>query len=314
MSVIKKTLQENYIYFIRELARINEEIKKLPVGNISVKKIGKSTYYYQQWREGRKVKSVSLGANVPSALLDGINRRRLLEKQRKDILDNLNVIAKAIDIQRVTVDEIVRNFSQNDIRVILVGSYCLPVMKEELGLNLPTIKTQDVDFLVCTPYKGKEVDIESILHPLGFSIGFNPDGSTYFTNGVFKVEFLTPEKGKGSDKAIYIKSLKIRATPLRYLQMLSEQPMKIEKEDYTYFIPSPWVLAYHKILISKYRKSKDKTGKDMLQAVAILREIFKNPDILKKALSYLEMLPPKWAKYIKSQITEHVPDVSQKTR
>jgi len=55
MSVVKKTLQENYIFFIRELTRIDEEIKKLPRGGISVKKIGKSTYYYHQWREGKRL-------------------------------------------------------------------------------------------------------------------------------------------------------------------------------------------------------------------------------------------------------------------
>src|SRR4030043_1648451 len=284
MSVVKRTLQENYIYFIKELTRIDKEISELPIGSISEKKIGKSTYYYQQWREGKKVRSVSFGAEAPFDLVDGIKKRRLLEKQRKDILDNIRVIARAIDTQEVTAEEIIKIFSQHGIKAILIGSYCIPVMKEGLGLNLPTIRTQDIDFLVTVPYKGKEVDVESILKTMGFSIGFNPDGSTYFTNGVFKVEFLTPEKGKGRDKAIYIKPLKISATPLRYLQMLFDQPTKIEKEDYTYFIPSPWVLAYHKILISKYRKKEDKREKDILQAIAILREVFKKPDVSRRAL------------------------------
>jgi hypothetical protein len=120
---------------------------------------------------------------VPSNLLDGIKKRRLLEKQRKDILDNIRVIARAIDTQKVTAEEIVKIFSQHGIKAILIGSYCIPVMKEGLGLNLPTIRTQDIDFLVTLPYKGKEVDVESILKTMGFSIGFNPDGSTCFSNG-----------------------------------------------------------------------------------------------------------------------------------
>jgi hypothetical protein len=61
MSVVRKTLQEYYIYFIKELTRINEEIGNLPVGSISKKIIGQSAYYYQQWREGKKVKSISSG-------------------------------------------------------------------------------------------------------------------------------------------------------------------------------------------------------------------------------------------------------------
>lgn len=271
MSVVKRTLQENYIYFIKELTRIDREISELPIGSISEKKIGKSTYYYQQWREGKKVKSVSLGTEAPLDLLDGIKKRRLLKKNRKDILDNIRVIARAIDTQEVTAEEIIKIFSQHGIKTILIGSYCIPFMKEGLGLNLPTIRTQDIDFLVTVPYQGKDVDVESILKTMGFSIGFNPDGSTYFSNGVFKVEFLTPEKGRGHDKAVSVKPLKIRATPLRYVQMLSEHPLKIEKDNYTYFVPNPWVLAYHKILVSRNRKTKAKKDKDLLQAALSIK-------------------------------------------
>jgi hypothetical protein len=308
MSIVEKTLQENYIYFIKELARVNGEIDKLPAGSISEKKIGKSKYYYQQWREGKKVKSVSLGGKVPADLLEGIKKRRLLEKQRKDILDNVRVIARAINTQKVTAEEIIKIFSQHGIKATLIGSYCMPALKEGLGLNLPTIKTQDIDFLVTVPYKGKDVDVEAILKTIGFSIGFNPDGSTFFTNGVFKVEFVTPEKGKGYDKAVSIKPLKIRATPLRYIQMLSEQPLRMEKDDYTYFVPNPWVLAFHKILVSRIRKTRDKKDKDLLQAVALLREIKANPDLFKKALSCLETLPVKWKRFVKIYIEEYIPD------
>jgi len=310
MSVVKKTLEENYIYFIRELSRIDDEIKNLPRGSISAKKIGKTTYYYHQWREGKKVKSVSLGAEIPPVLLKSISRRKLLERQIKEISKEITIIAKAIDTQRVTVDDIIKVFSQNGIRVILIGSYCIPILKEELKLNLPTVKTQDIDFLLNVPYRGRAIDVESLLKPLGFSLGFNPDGSNFFTNGIFKIEFLAPHSGRGTDKAVYIKPLKISATPLRYLKMLFDQQMEVEKEGYKFIVPSPWVLAYHKILIAKNRRVKDKKEKDMLQAIAILREIFKRPDELKKALSYLETLPHKWKSYIKGRLAEYMPDIS----
>jgi len=310
MSVVRKTLEENYIFFVRELTRINEEISKLPKGSISAKKIGNTRYYYHQWREGKKVRSVLLGSEAPPGLIEDINRRKLLESQRRDILDNIAVITRAIDIQSVTAEEIIKILSQNDIKVILIGSYYLSVLKDNMGLSLPTIKTQDIDFLVTVPYKGREVDIESLLKPIGFSLGFNPDGSTYFTNGVFKVEFLTPEKGKGTAKPILIKPLKIEAMPLRYLQMLFDQQIRIEKEGYTFLVPSPWVFAYHKILISRKRKSGDKKRKDILQVNAILREIFKKPEITKKAISYLETLPSKWKKNIKNYIAENLPNIS----
>lgn len=302
VSIIKKTLEENYIFFIQELTRINEEISKLPKGNISAKKIGKSTYYYHQWREGRKIRSISLGKNLPVELIEGIKKRNLLEKQRKEILDEINIITRAIDTQRVTVEEILRIFSQNGVNVIPVGSYCLPILKDSLKLNLPTIKTQDIDFLVALPYKGEESDIESLLKPLGFLPGFNSDGSTYFSNGTFKIEFLTPEKGREKNNVIYIEPLKIKAVPLRFVQMLTDELIQIKRENYSYSVPSPWVFACHKILVSRKRRAKDKKEKDILQANAILREMFKNPGMAKKTTAYISSLPSKWKKEIKAHI------------
>lgn len=304
MNVTQQTLEENFVYFRKELARIESEIKKLPVGNISLKRIGKRNYYYRQWREGKKVRTVSLGTEAPHGLLTDIKRRKLLESQRKEILSNLHIISKAIDVQKVTADEVVRVLSKQGIKVTVVGSFCLPVMKEELGLHLPTIKTQDIDFLIETPYRGKGMDIETVLGEMGFVRGLNPDGSTFFTNGVFKVEFLTPEKGRGVERPIYIKSLQISVVPLRYLQMLLDGVVKIEKGGYFFFIPSPWVFAYHKILVSEKRKKKQKGDKDLFQALAVLREVSKKPKMLKKAMLYLRTLPPRWRRKIEQRIKE----------
>jgi len=64
--------------------------------------------------------------------------------------------------------------------------------------------------------------------------------------------------------------------------MLIDQQMEVEKEGYRFIMPSPWVLAYHKILIAQKRKVRVKKDKDMLQAIAILREIFNRPVEQKK--------------------------------
>lgn len=302
MSVVKKNLEDNFIYFIKELHRIEEELKILPRGSISLKKINTKVYYYHQWRDGRKVRSLSLGSNVPPDLIQGIKRRKLLEDQRKEILDDLLTIRKAVDIKRVTADEIMRILFQNGIQAIVVGSFCMQIMKDQMGYHLPTIKTQDIDFLIKTPYRGPSIDVEMLLSEIGFSRGFYPDGSTFFSNGIFKIEFLTVEKGRGTDKAIVIKSLHISATPLRFIQMLFDDPIKIEKDNYSCIIPSPWVFAFHKMLISNRRKEKWKKDKDELQATAVLREISKRPEKIKSMLSYLQTLPKKWVKRIKEKI------------
>jgi len=308
MGVVKDTLKDNYIFFVRELARLDGEIKALPPGNISIKKIGDSTYYYHQWREGKRVKSISMGTHLPSDFAEKIKRRKSLEKQRKSILSEISDIARAVDTLPITAREIIKIFSENKINVLLIGSYCLPVIRDNLKFNLPTLKTQDIDFLVSTPYKGKNIDIETLLKPLGFSMGFNPDGSTYFTNGLYKVEFVTSKKGRGLDKAVTVDALKIKVTPLRFLQMLYDQQIIIKEEGYSYRIPSPSVFACHKILIAGRRQSPGKKNKDILQANALLREILKKTDLAEKLFSYIKTLPPKWRKVIKDHIAVQFPE------
>lgn len=308
MPVVKNTFEENYLFFLRELSRINHELDHLPKGSISVKKIGGIDYYYHQWREGKKVKSVSIGREAPPDLIRKINRRKTLEAQKREILDDIGVIVKAIDPQAVTVHEILRLFSQHKINALLIGSYCLPAYKDAFNMKLPTIRTQDVDFLVPQLYKGKKADMESILSDLGFSRGFNPDGSTYFTNGTFRIEFLTPEKGKGTDKAVLIKDLGIHAEPLRYMQMLFDDPIDVKSKDFKYSVPNPWVFAFHKILIMKSRKVQSKKDKDLLQVVSILREIKARPREWEKSLECLKALPPRWQRIIKEQVEIYLPD------
>ena len=308
MPVVKDTLQENYIFFLRELSRIEHEISGLPRGNISAKKIGGITYYYHQWREGKRVVSVSLGRETPIDLINNIVRRKTLEVQKREVFGNINIIVKVVDKQAVTVNEILRLFSQHKINLLLIGSYCLPAYRNALNMRLPTIKTQDIDFLVPRPYKGKSVDVEAILSEIGFSLRFNPDGSTYFTNGAFKIEFLTLEKGKSADKAISIKELGINAEPLRYLQMLFDDPVSIHTEGLTYYVPNPWIFAFHKMLVIKLRKEQSKKEKDILQIRAILREIKTRQKDFSKSREYLNTLPPRWQGIIKKFIESHIPE------
>ncbi|OGF67410.1 MAG: hypothetical protein A2Y62_02245 [Candidatus Fischerbacteria bacterium RBG_13_37_8] len=213
-------------------------------------------------------------------------------------------------MQKVTAEEIIKLFAQNSISFLLIGSYYLPVIKEVFKFNLPSIKTQDIDFLLRFPYHGKPVDIEYLLKPIGFTIGFYDDGSTYFTNGIFSIEFLVPEKGKSIENALSIKPLKIKAIPLRYMEMLFNQPIKIDRGDYSFFVPSPWIFAFHKILISAKRRNANKREKDILQAKAILREIFNKEKTKQQALSYLKTLPPKWRTAIKIFLAKHFPLIS----
>lgn len=304
MGVVKDTLEENYIFFIRELTRIESEIQALPKGSISEKKIAGKVYYYHQWRDKGGVKAVSLGTQHPRELADAIARRKRLEEQRKDVQENIKTIEKAVDGFVVTADEILRVFDKNGVKVTLIGSFCMPAYRGLFKLNLPTIKTQDIDLLIRVPYKGDNADIESLLKPLGFSLHFNTDGSTFFSNGTYKVEFLAPETGKGKEGPVDVAPLKIKVTPLGFLQMLNGDIEEVDKGDYKYSVPAPYIYAFHKILIAPRRGNEGKARKDLLQAESILREVFKQDELAKRAMEYLDGLPPKWFKPIKDFMKE----------
>lgn len=304
MGVVKDTLEENYIFFIRELARIEGDIEALPRGSISEKRIAGKMYYYHQWRDKGSVKSNLLGTRPPGELTDAIAKRKLLEKQKKDILENMKTIEKAVDGLVVTAEEVLRVFHENGVNVTLIGSFCMPAYRDLFKFNLPTMKTQDIDLLVRVPYKGSNADIESLLKPLGFSLQFNTDGSTFFSNGTYKVEFLTPDTGKGKEGPVDVDPLKIKVTPLRFLQMLNGDIKEVDKGSYRYSVPEPYVYAFHKILIAPRRGNEGKARKDLLQAESILREVFRQDTLAKRAMEYLGNLPPKWARPIRGFMKE----------
>jgi len=304
MGIVEDTLKEDYLYFLREFARVNEEIEKLPKGTITAKKIAGSVYYYHQWREGEKVVSKSLGPSFSAQLSKEINRRRALEVQRKEIRENLATISRAINIEKATAEAVIERLSMAGVRFLLAGSQIMPVLKKELDFDLPVIRTQDIDILIERPYRGKEADIEKVLAPLGFRIGFHPDGATYFTSGLFRVEFLTPEKGKGDESSVQVKPLGIRAEPLRYLQILEENPLSVKRKNYSFLVPNPVSLAVHKILVAGNRRDEAKRKKDLLQAKALLREIEKSRELAEEFGRYFASLPAGWRKKIKAALDE----------
>ncbi len=93
------------------------------------------------------------------------------------------------------------------------------------------------------------------------------DGSFYLRNAEIKIEFLSPELGRGSSKAFYIKNLSLRTIPLRYLDILLEDRITVKEDNIEIAIPAPLNFSLHKLLIAQRRKNKDKIEKDITQAI-----------------------------------------------
>lgn len=178
--------------------------------------------------------------------------------------------------------------------VELIGSWCFYLYQRHLGIKPYPFKTQDVDFLLPYPYRGKEkFNLVSELEELGFQRDFRHDGSLYLWNAELRVEFIVPDRGKGMEHAAAIPSLGIRAVPLRFVDVLLSHPVTVIEDGIKVSIPDPAVFCLHKLLISVRRQRTEKRVKDFEQALHVLSGVKENR--LKEV--YLEF-PKAWQRKV----------------
>ncbi len=177
-----------------------------------------------------------------------------------------------------------------DEGVALIGSWCFLLYQKHLGAAAFPLRTQDIDFLIPSPFHGKEhAGFIGQLEELGFQTDFKRDGSLYLWNAELKIEFITVEKGRGTDEAVKIKKLGVSAIPLRHVGMLFDKTLIINAEGIRIRVPTPESFCLHKLVIASRRKMTDKCLKDLQQAICTSTIV--NRDEIKKLF---RSLPKKW--------------------
>jgi|ADurb_Oil_02_Slu_FD_contig_21_1707471_length_1169_multi_4_in_0_out_0_1 hypothetical protein len=170
-----------------------------------------------------------------------------------------------------TISRILKLFADDglfDEGVALIGSWCFWCYQRKLGARGIPLKTQDIDFLIPNPYGGrKHALFVDRLQALGFNRDFNSDGSLFLWNEEVKIEFITPEKGRGTDRAIRIDKLGISAIPLRFVSMLLDDPITVRDQGVDIRVPHPANFCLHKLLIASRRRKIEKSLKDLEQAI-----------------------------------------------
>lgn len=169
------------------------------------------------------------------------------------------------------IEGILNVFAKNGLfeeGVELVGSWSFLIYQKYLGARSLPFVTHDVDFLIPNPFRGREhPDLAQQLELLGFRHDFRNDGSVFFWKADFAIEFLTPEKGRGSEEPINFKKLGLNAVPLRYMDLLLEDSMTVSVEGIKVRVPNPANYFFHKLILSAKRKNRTKSGKDLEQAL-----------------------------------------------
>ena len=201
--------------------------------------------------------------------------------------------------------EILKRFHKAGILddFILIGSWCVYFYKDYFD-NVPyidqtTIRTRDIDFLVSKPARIKHtVDIPELLKYLGFvTILKGREGYIKLDHPDLMLEFLVPEKGKGTDKPVPLTKLGMNAVALRFLSMLTENVIKINVEDFNISMPHPANFALHKLIIFQRRFKEEKAIKDRSAAVDILKALIRKGEAATIKHVYNSMIP-KWQKKV----------------
>lgn len=191
------------------------------------------------------------------------------------------------------IQKILKVFAGNNLfeeGVELIGSWCFQLYQKHLGAKNFPLRTQDIDFLIPNPFRGQaHLDFIEQLKSLGFNVDFKQDGSLYLWDAELKIEFITPEKGRGADGAIKIKKLGINAIPLRFVALLLDNPITIVEDGIKILLPNPANFCLHKLIIASRRLKIDKSLKDLQQAICTSTIADKQ-----ELLELFNSLPRKW--------------------
>lgn len=197
--------------------------------------------------------------------------------------------------------EILRRFNKAGILkdLILIGSWCVYFYKDYFSdvpyIDQATIKTRDIDFLISNPSSiRQEVNVPILLKDLGFVTTIKGSrGYIKLDHPDLLLEFLVPEKGKGTDKPVHLPKLGMNAVALRFLSFLSVNTIKVKVEDFYITLPHPANFALHKLIIFQRRLKEDKAAKDRNTAIEILKALINKGDsaVIKQVFN---SIPQKW--------------------
>ncbi len=195
--------------------------------------------------------------------------------------------------------EVLRRLEKDGVLqdMILIGSWCMPFYKDYFSDidYLPAMKTRDIDFLIPRPEEIKsKADISEIMKDLGFIMGFHGRaGYIILEHPELAIEFLVPEKGKGTDKPVQLPLLGLNAQALRFLELLAQDTIDVKADGISLTLPHPANFALHKLIVSQRRRQTHKSEKDREAGLKILKALMDKQEhnLIKDVF---DSLPKKW--------------------
>jgi len=194
-----------------------------------------------------------------------------------------------------------------------------------MRLPLSVLQTGDVDI---AQFKNLSVAVEDstqpmldILHkadPTFRPVPHVSDGrreTSYIAKGGLRVDFLTPNQGRDTERPQRLPAFQTDAQPLRFLDYLIHEPepaVILYGAGVYVHVPAPERFAIHKLIVSRRRHSgaAAKKGKDIEQAESLLVALVeKRPHELKHAWHEAYERGRAWRKLLSEAMIEVTPRV-----
>lgn len=291
MAPPKLVLQTTYAELVDRSANAAFNEALVEEGTFTAKTVKDRKYWYFQSGTGESRTQRYVGPETPE-LLERIAHHKEIRDDARERRALVSTLVRSFGLPRPIpeIGKVLNALAKAGVfrlRAVLVGTVAFQTYPAMLGVRLPgaPVQTGDVDI---TQFKDISVFVEdntppvlSVLKEVDNSFRAVPhvvDGrrvTSYSAKGGIRVDFLTPNRGRGTGEPQALPALQTDAQPLRFLDYLIHEPepaVILHDAGIYVHVPSPARYAVHKLIVSRRRQEgAAKRSKDVQQAEALLR-------------------------------------------
>lgn len=295
MALARERIKELSPSLLLIYAQLLEQISNpLPVTKDVIflrREVEGKPYWIRKVKIGSTSMQLSLGRETDELLAEIDQSKILAQESEKEVKSRENLVSMLISGGINNIDPLsgrvltlLEGAGVFAAGGVLAGSHAFNVYGNMLGYKFPleTAQTADIDLSISIGVTKETIDLKTAM--MESNLGFleipalnrkSPSTSYKIRDSELKVDLLTPLFGRDSSKPIYMNTLKLFASPLKYLDYLIKDPVKavvVSGRGILVNVPQPVRYAIHKLVISERRPSsmQVKAIKDLNQAASLL--------------------------------------------
>lgn len=156
-------------------------------------------------------------------------------------------------------------------RSVVIGSWVMLIYKELYNVRY-VLRTLDVDFAVHIAHTKRKLraDLKQLITGIGFTDYLAAEGVQKFTGGGYEVEFIGQRSGGRDTAFLSAPEWNITATPLPFINILTDFSDVAELNGLTIRFPVPEAFFLHKLIIAQKRLTDAKRDKDLEQCSVLM--------------------------------------------